>query len=132
TIIRHEVEAIHKKSFKNIRYRELIPCQSQTCQSREEPNFFELSDLYKHLEFGDREVRCLECGEMMDIYSLIGAVTPPEEKKDANGGNGKRYPTGEQDNLIPGPLAPAPQTPGDQNPEVVEPPEIKKIGSPEN
>ncbi len=81
TIIRHEIEAIHKKSYKNIRYDELIPCHSEKCQKQEAPNFFELSDLHKHLSFGDREVRCLECGEKMDIFRLIGAVIPPEETK---------------------------------------------------
>ncbi|RMI02039.1 MAG: hypothetical protein D6681_10640, partial [Calditrichaeota bacterium] len=104
---------------------ELIPCQSQTCQSREEPNFFELSDLHKHLEYGDREVRCLECGEMMDIYRLIGAVIPPEEKKEASSGDGKRYPV-EPNRQTPKSSVPVSQKPGDQRPED-ETAQIKKI-----
>ncbi|MCP4687419.1 MAG: hypothetical protein GY859_05170, partial [Desulfobacterales bacterium] len=76
TIIRNEIEAIHAKSFRNIRFDILIPCNSDICTASENPNLFVLDDLNRLSGFGDREVRCTKCGGMIHILSLVAGMMP--------------------------------------------------------
>ena len=78
TIIGNEIEAIHRKSFKHINFKILIPCNTFRCASSGNPKLFPLDELNKLAGYGDFTTRCTECGEMVDIYALVAGMAPDE------------------------------------------------------
>ena len=81
TIISHEIESIHRKSFQHINYEVLIPCDSEICTESGNPNFFTLNELNKLVGFGDSEIRCTQCGKMINIYERVAGMVPDEAKR---------------------------------------------------
>ncbi len=81
TIISHEIESIHRKSFQHINYEVLIPCNSDNCTKSVNPKFFTLNELNKLVGFGDSEIRCTQCGKMINIYERIAGMIPDEVRK---------------------------------------------------
>ena len=81
TIISHEIESIHRKSFQHINYEVLIPCNSDICTESGMPEFFTLNRLNKSVDYGDTEIRCMECGKMLNIYERVAGMVPDEARK---------------------------------------------------
>ncbi|MBM4054704.1 MAG: hypothetical protein FJ264_08550 [Planctomycetes bacterium] len=67
TIIGNEIEAIHRKSFRHISFKILIPCTTAKCASSGNPKLFPLDELNKLAGYGDTALRCTECGEKEDL-----------------------------------------------------------------
>lgn len=76
TIISNEIEDIHRKSFRHINYKILIPCNSAKCSTSGNPKLFPLDELNSLVEAGDASFRCTECRELIDIYSLVVGMAP--------------------------------------------------------
>jgi GTPase SAR1 family protein len=56
--IRKEIEAIHKKWFKNVKCEPMVPCICNDCKASETPTFFEYNELIKYRNQGEREIKC--------------------------------------------------------------------------
>ncbi|MEK7851631.1 MAG: COR domain-containing protein, partial [Deltaproteobacteria bacterium] len=76
TSISNEIESIHRKSFKHVNFKILIPCNSAKCSMSGNPKLFALDELNKLVGFGDDSTRCTECGELVAIYSLVVGMAP--------------------------------------------------------
>lgn len=81
TIISYEIESIHRKSFQHINYEVLIPCNSDICTESNNPKFFTLNELNKLVGYGDSEIRCTQCGKMINIYARVAGMVPDEARK---------------------------------------------------
>ena len=75
TIIRNEVEQIHRKSFPSIEYSMMIPCICEDCKKRTEPDFFEYGNLIHFRDNLRKTTReCSKSGENVLIDELINGV----------------------------------------------------------
>ncbi|MEW6088647.1 MAG: COR domain-containing protein [bacterium] len=79
TLIREEIKKIHKSSFPNLPYREMIPCICRECVTLTAPNFFEYGDIDKYIQKGKRKIDCHKSSEEVSIPKLIGSVFNPTE-----------------------------------------------------
>ena len=85
TIIIHELKQIHD-SFNNLSYRQLIPCNCQTCVKRKVPHFYDFHSLKNRLAEQKRDIECQNTPyQMVDVRTLIDdALQKPDHNKNAS------------------------------------------------
>jgi len=72
TIIRNEVESIHKSSYKNLKVYEMVMCNCEECINSDNPGFFELKKIEKAVFKGKKTIECRESCEDVSLVKLIG------------------------------------------------------------
>ena len=73
TIFRRYLSQIHKL-FKNIAYKEMIPCICDDCRKSKNPFYFEYSKLKRRLSKGRKWVECEESLEDVEVQSLLDGI----------------------------------------------------------
>ncbi len=81
TVIRAEVKKIHKRSFPNIRFSEMVPCNCKVCLNAEEPHFYKYEFLEERRANGAENVICEKSVSDVMIPGLIDAVFERGEDK---------------------------------------------------
>lgn len=79
TIIRSELNIIHTKSFKNIRYSELLPCQCRVCNKADDPYYFDFEDIKRYIMNNVDKIECRKGVVGVSIRELCGAVFRDED-----------------------------------------------------
>ena len=73
TIVTHELDKINN-SYKQLKYKKLIPCNCQHCKSISEPNYYPFDRLQKFLADRQFEIQCQLSYQMVDVFNLIDDV----------------------------------------------------------
>ncbi|MEH2256825.1 COR domain-containing protein [Nostoc sp.] len=73
TIVTHELDKIHK-SYKLLKYNELIPCNCVTCKDSQEPQFYVLKELQQFIADKQDRIQCRNSYQMVNVSSLIDDV----------------------------------------------------------
>lgn len=79
TIIRNELDTIHTKSFKNIRYSQLLPCQCRVCNKADDPYYFDFEDIKRYIKNNVDKIECRKGVVGVSIQELCGAVFRDED-----------------------------------------------------
>lgn len=77
--IREQVDRIHQRSFPSLRVEQKIPCCCSECTGLKDPNFYDLSDLRKRQEKGQKTVECRVSYKNVSVKELLESVFPAEE-----------------------------------------------------
>ncbi|MGD2087946.1 MAG: COR domain-containing protein [Candidatus Aminicenantes bacterium] len=75
-VIKNEIHNIHKKSFKDIDYEEMVPCTCSRCIEAKIPYYYEFSVLERYLEAGEGFIKCALSVESVGIWELIEIIVP--------------------------------------------------------
>ncbi len=78
-VIKNEIHNIHKKSFKDIDYEEMVPCKCSQCSKAGIPHYYEYSVLERYWLKNKSTITCSLSVENVDIWKLIEEVVPSEE-----------------------------------------------------
>ncbi|MEZ5357378.1 MAG: COR domain-containing protein [Candidatus Zixiibacteriota bacterium] len=81
TIIRYELRKLHD-TFGNLKYHEMVPCNCEECENRDEPHFFDFDELKQYKHEGEQFIKC-RVGKIksVDVLSLISDVRPKMENE---------------------------------------------------
>jgi GTPase SAR1 family protein len=79
SLIRAEVEQIHKTAFEGINYDEMIVCNCSECFNTSKPHFYKLEVLQNYISKNERNILCDKSVETVSIAELMGAVYPEKE-----------------------------------------------------
>ena len=85
TIVIHELDKIHK-TYKQLKYDKMIPCNCGKCKASETPHFYALERLQKRLADKRDRVECEISYEEVSILGLIDDVMeriPEQEERDS-------------------------------------------------
>jgi internalin A len=77
-LVRQELEDLHKRWFKNIKYEEFVPCNCTVCKLREDPWMYKYSDL-KKLKI--QQTFCYHLEGMVDLRQILEGVYIADEGK---------------------------------------------------
>ena len=81
--IKNELENIHRKSFPNLNFEEMIPCLCYSC-IKEKPHYFSFSTLKNYISKEKPIIICEKSVEDVSIAKLLGNVTVEnDESKEA-------------------------------------------------
>jgi len=83
--IRKEIDAIHRKWFKNIESEEMIPCNCEVCQKSQKITYFEHTELEQYHKEGERTIKCKN-GKIknVNVSLLLEGVFVEEENREKN------------------------------------------------
>ncbi|MDJ0717994.1 MAG: SAV_2336 N-terminal domain-related protein [Prochloraceae cyanobacterium] len=70
TIIRHELNVIHKYYKDILKFNEQIACNCSECKGQQDPYFYPLNILQRAKQKGQREVQCQKSFEMVHVLQL--------------------------------------------------------------
>jgi|GEM_PF-463870 len=79
--IKHEIEYIHQKSFKNITYSEMVPCNCSGCSHSSSPHYYEFDILKRFLLKEKYTIDCYKTSESVSIAQLLGNVMNEQSSK---------------------------------------------------
>ena len=71
--ITHELEKIHR-SYEQLRYKTLIPCNCKTCKNSQTPYDYPYERLQKFLRDGQYQIQCQESYQMVDVRRLLNDI----------------------------------------------------------
>ena len=71
--ITHELEKIHR-SYEQLRYKTLIPCNCPTCRNSQTPHDYPYQRLQKFLSDGQYQIQCQESYKMVDVRRLLDDI----------------------------------------------------------
>ncbi|MEM1370114.1 MAG: COR domain-containing protein, partial [Cyanobacteria bacterium P01_H01_bin.15] len=71
--ITHELEKIHR-SYEQLRYKTLIPCNCETCKDSQTPYDYPYQRLQKFLNDGQYQIQCQESYQMVDVRRLLNDI----------------------------------------------------------
>ncbi|MEM6253747.1 MAG: COR domain-containing protein, partial [Cyanobacteria bacterium P01_D01_bin.156] len=71
--ITHELEKIHR-SYDQLRYKTLIPCNCSTCKDSQTPYDYPYQRLQKFLSDRQYKIQCQESYEMVDVRRLLNDI----------------------------------------------------------
>lgn len=72
-IVTHELEKIFK-SFHQLKFKKLVPCNCKKCIAADNPHFYEYEDLMRRIDKGRSEVECSRSYEKVSVQRLIREV----------------------------------------------------------
>lgn len=72
--IKFEVENIHKNSFQNIDYDEMIPCSCSECIKSEKPEYYKFNILKNFVVRNSFDIKCNKSTETVNIDKLLGNI----------------------------------------------------------
>ncbi|NJN30668.1 MAG: hypothetical protein HC824_09770 [Synechococcales cyanobacterium RM1_1_8] len=75
--IRRELDKIHR-SYSNLKFEELIPCNCSQCDGSPDPHLYKLSDLERRLDKKRYEVECEKSYEQVNVQRLIFNINGPQ------------------------------------------------------
>ncbi|MCP4937113.1 MAG: hypothetical protein GY927_23625, partial [bacterium] len=84
SLIRGQIDGIHKQSFEHVRVEPLVPCNCEVCDGSEDPMFFELSRLHDYLSKEEVTIKCEKGKRFRDvpiIPMLEGFLSQREKDK---------------------------------------------------
>jgi small GTP-binding protein len=79
TIATYELDKIHG-SYKQLKYKKLIPCNCIKCKESREPNFYPYETLRKYMDDRRETIECTESYERVDVRKLIDDVMIESDK----------------------------------------------------
>ena len=79
TLIREEIRKIHKKSFRNISFEEVVPCSCTNCRVSETPEFYTEKKLRNLVKNDKRKITCQVSDDDVLLISLLEGIF--EKKK---------------------------------------------------
>jgi internalin A len=88
TVIREEILNIHKSSFDQIKFDQMIPCICFACQKSNDPHLFSNEFLDRRIELRQK-AQCQNSGDMVDTIKLIDDVIGFEKYIDEQNQQGK-------------------------------------------
>ncbi len=83
-IIRNEIRKIHKKYFKEIDIKEMVPCICPRCRTVKNPHYFKYPLLQRYIRAGEKTIKCEESVKDVHIWRLTEEVKLREEFKEDN------------------------------------------------
>ncbi len=66
-LLRKEIESIHGKWFAKVTFEQMVPCCCTDCVSKEEPNFYEFSELLKYERKNEKFIKCSKSEDLLDV-----------------------------------------------------------------
>ncbi|MDQ2100056.1 MAG: leucine-rich repeat domain-containing protein, partial [Tychonema bourrellyi B0820] len=69
--IRHELWKIHATYDDRLKYQELIPCNCERCQGRQDPHLYDFEDLRRRLANNHYEAECGKTYKMVQVRRLM-------------------------------------------------------------
>jgi internalin A len=86
-LIRDQIDAIHRKWFKNIEVSMMIPCHCSECIHSQTPYYFEYEKELRHYQQkGKTHIDCRKSIEEVEILKLIEGVSTPKGQKEEREG----------------------------------------------
>jgi internalin A len=73
TIVDYELGKIHD-TYKDLKYKKLIPCNCSMCIDLNDPEFYDSAVLRKFAADGQRDIQCRKSYEMVRVQALIDDV----------------------------------------------------------
>ena len=74
SIIRHEIDQTHRRSFPNLRASEQVPCDCGYCAGGDDPNLYPYERLERHIGNGQSTIYCDFGNEQVPIARLLNGV----------------------------------------------------------
>ena len=70
-LVRREVQSIHQKWFRNIKFEEFVPCNCEVCKNSEDPYSYKLSEL---LQLSKGKAFCIRLEDSVPVAQLLEGV----------------------------------------------------------
>ncbi len=81
TLIREEIKSIQNRSFPNLPFVEMVPCNCNECSPSQSPYFFKYREIENYLKRRKDQIDCRNSATAVSIGKLIGNVFNEEEIK---------------------------------------------------
>jgi hypothetical protein len=89
TIVTYELDKIHA-SYKQLKYKKMIPCNCVKCKESQEPNFYPYEILRRYMDDRRDTIECTKSYERVGVRRLIDEVFE-RDKSSEEFGKGKSY-----------------------------------------